>query len=154
MTDISYAGDKLLDSWLNLTSTLWNTRLVSSLTYNEAHVMGLLLRHSTQENPMTATDLIRRTRLLKSQMNKILTALESHGYITRTRAEMDKRMIFIHLTQDGINAYQSEHKNVEAILAQLVERIGCERALFIARELGEITEILDGIVPGEKTVQR
>ena len=150
MIDISYAGDKLLDSLLNLTSTLWNTRLVSSLTYNEAHVMGLLLRHSTEANPMTATDLIRRTRLLKSQMNKILTSLESRGYISRTRAEMDKRMIYILLTQEGVAAYLEEHKNVDAILNQLVTRIGAERALFIARELGEITEILDNIVPTDK----
>jgi len=154
MTEIGYAGDKLLDSWLNLTSTLWNTRLVSSLTYNEAHVMGLLLRHSMQANPMTATDLIRRTRLLKSQMNKILTALEERGYITRTRAELDKRMIFIRLTQEGIDAYQAEHKNVEAILDQLVAKIGSERALFIARELGEITEILDNIVSDDKPALR
>ena len=150
MIDISYAGDKLLDSWLNLTSTLWNTRLVSSLTYNEAHVMGLLLRHSTETNPMTATDLIRRTRLLKSQMNKILTALESRGYITRTRSDLDKRMIFIRLTEEGTQAYLEEHKGVDAILNQLINQIGPERALFIAKELGEITEILDGIVPGEK----
>ena len=150
MIDISYAGDKLLDSWLNLTSTLWNTRLVSSLTYNEAHVMGLLLRHSTEANPMTATDLIRRTRLLKSQMNKILTSLESRGFITRTRAEMDKRMIYILLTEEGVAAYQEEHKNVDTILNQLVTKVGAERALYIAKELSEITEILDGIVPNEK----
>ncbi|MBR4038899.1 MAG: MarR family transcriptional regulator [Clostridia bacterium] len=147
MTDIVYAGDKLLDSWLNLTSTLWNTRLVSSHTYNEAHVMGLLLRHSTQANPMTATDLIRRTRLLKSQMNKILTSLESRGYITRTRAELDKRMIFIRLTEEGEAAYLQEHEGVEAILGQLIDRIGVDRALTVAKELSEITEILDGIVP-------
>lgn len=150
MTDINYAGDKLLDSWLNLTSTLWNTRLVSTLTYNEAHVMGLLLRHSTAENPMTATDLIRRTRLLKSQMNKILTALEARGYITRTRAALDKRMIFIRLTQEGTEAYLQEHKGVEAILNQLVSKIGPERALLVAKELGDITEILDSIVLNEK----
>ena len=154
MTDIGYAGDKLLDSWLNLTSTLWNTRLVTSLTYNEAHVMGLLLRHSTPDNPMTATDLIRRTRLLKSQMNKILTALEGRGYITRARAELDKRMIFIRLTQEGIDAYLTEHTNVDAILNQLVAQIGPERALFVARELSEITTILDGIVSGDQTASR
>ena len=45
MSDINHAGDLLLDAWLNLTSVLWNTRVVNSLTYNEAHVMGLLLRH-------------------------------------------------------------------------------------------------------------
>ena len=99
---------------------------------------------------MTATDLIRRTRLLKSQMNKILTSLESRGFITRTRAEMDKRMIYIHLTQEGIDAYLEEHKSVDAILSQLVTKIGTERALLVARELGEITEILDSIVSGSK----
>ena len=77
-----YAGNKLLDAWLSLTSTLWNTRLVTSMTYNEAHVLGLLLHH--QDRPMTATDLIARTHLLKSQMNKLLTALE--GRHTGARA--------------------------------------------------------------------
>ena len=58
MNDALYAGDKLLDAWLSLTSTLWNTRLVSSMTYNEAHVLGLLLRHEDDPAPMTATVLI------------------------------------------------------------------------------------------------
>ena len=64
MDDALYAGDRLLDAWLNLTSTLWNTRLVSSMTYNEAHVLGLLLRHEDDPAPMTATALIARTHLL------------------------------------------------------------------------------------------
>lgn len=147
MTDIGYAGDKLLDAWLNLTSTLWNTRLVSSLTYNEAHVMGILLRHSTQDNPMTATDLIRRTRLLKSQMNKILTTLEQRGHISRIRSELDKRMIHVRLTPEGKSAYLKEHQGIEAILNQLVSKIGPDRALSVARDLNEIIEVLDGIVP-------
>lgn len=147
MTDRMYAGDKLLDAWLNLTSTLWNTRLVSSMTFNEAHVLGILLRHQTDEEPMTATDLIRRTRLLKSQMNKIITSLEGRGYVSRVRASLDKRMIHIHLTDEGERAYLEQHKAVEDILEQLIERIGAERALLVAAELSEITEILDDIVP-------
>ena len=83
------AQEKLLDAWLSITSTLWNTRIVSSMTYNECHVLGILLRRKGDGQPHTATDLIARTHLLKSQMNKILTALESRGYITRTRAELD-----------------------------------------------------------------
>ena len=147
MTDRMYAGDKLLDAWLNLTSTLWNTRLVSSMTFNEAHVLGILLRHQSDEEPMTATDIIRRTRLLKSQMNKIITSLEGRGYVSRVRASLDKRMIHIHLTAEGERAYLEQHKAVEDILEQLIERIGAERALLVAAELSEITEILDDIVP-------
>lgn len=147
MPDCLYAGDKLLDAWLNLTSTLWNTRLVSAMTYNEAHVLGILLRHSSEAHPMTATDLIRRTRLLKSQMNKVLTTLEGRGYISRIRAELDKRMLHIRLTDEGRAAYLEQHKGIEVILSQLVSRIGTEHALSVARDLAEITEILDDIVP-------
>ena len=147
MTDRIQAGDKLLDAWLNLTSTLWNTRLVTSMTFNEAHVLGILLRHDSDASPMTATDLIRRTRLLKSQMNKILTSLEKQGFISRNRASVDKRMIHIHLTQEGRYAYLNQHKGIEAILAILIERFGEERALSVAEDLREITVILDEIVP-------
>ena len=147
MNDLIYAGDMLLDAWLNLTSTLWNTRLVSSMTFNEAHVLGILLRREADDVPMTATDLIRHTRQLKSQMNKILTTLEGRGYISRVRAERDKRMIHIHLSQEGRQAYCDQHQHVEAILSTLIDRIGADRAQSIARELSEITEILDEIVP-------
>lgn len=152
MTDrIIHAGDTLLDAWLNLSSTLWNTRLVSSLTYNEAHVMGILLRHSTDNQPLTATDLIRRTRLLKSQMNKLLTTLERQGFITRVRANEDKRLIHIHLTPEGEKAYREEHAGVEAILSQLIARIGVDRAHTVAKDLCVITDALDGILPEPNT---
>lgn len=147
MTDIGAAGEQLLDAWLNLTSTLWNTRVVSSLTYNEAHVMGILLRRGAAESPMTATDLIRRTRLLKSQMNKVLTRLEACGFITRARSDQDRRMIHVHLTEEGKTAYLREHKGVEALLRELVDRIGVDRALSVAKDLCGITDVLDAIVP-------
>lgn len=147
MTDIPDAGEQLLDAWLNLTSTLWNTRVVSSLPYNEAHIMGILLRRSEAESPMTATDLIGCTRLLKSQMNKILTRLESRGYITRTRSAQDRRMIHVRLTEAGKTAYLAEHKGVEALLGQLITKIGEARALSVAKDLSEIAAVLDALVP-------
>lgn len=146
MQVISKAGDVLLDAWLKLTSTLWNTRLVNSLTYNEAHVMGLLLRFSTESSPMTATDLIAHTRLLKSQMNKLLTSLEHRGLIVRSRAQTDKRQIHIRLTPEGETAYREEHKGVEAILDKVIERLGTARALEIARDLTDVTAIVDDIL--------
>lgn len=146
MDDLVHAGDELLDAWLRLSSTLWNTRLVKSLTYNETHVMGILFRHA-QEDPMTATDLIRHTRLLKSQMNKLLTTLEDRGFITRCRSEIDKRLIYIHLTHEGRTAYLAEHKGVEAILSALIGRLGTERALCVAKELEEVSSILDELIP-------
>ena len=148
MTDSIHAGDKLLDAWLNLTSTLWNTRLVTSMTFNEAHVLGILLRHDSEESPMTATDLIRRTRLLKSQMNKILTTLESKHFITRERARGDRRMVYIRLAPAGESAYIQEHAHIDTFLHTLIDRIGETKALLVAEHLNEIIGVLGDLLPG------
>lgn len=147
MNYTTYAGDKLLDAWLSLTSILWNSRLVKTLTYNEAHVMGILLRHSSDETPLTATDLIRRTRLLKSQMNKLLTTLEERQLIVRSRAHQDKRLIYIRLTDEGKAAYLQAHEDIEQFLSVLIDRLGADRALAIAGELNDVSAILDELVP-------
>ena len=132
MDDALFAGDRLLDAWLNLTSTLWNTRLVSSMTYNEAHVLGLLLRHEDDLAPMTATALIARTHLLKSQMNRILTTLESKGYVARARAQSDRRLVLIHLTPEG-----------ERIAAGLYERHTLISELFVSLGVSRETAVRD-----------
>ena len=134
-------GDRLLSAWLSLTSTLWNKRLVSDLTYNEAHVMGILLRKKSSGAPCTATMLIQYTRLLKSQMNKLLTTLENKGYITRTRSSEDKRVIFIALTESGEAAYLAEHAHVEAIA-----QIGEEKAQALTQGINETVAALENIL--------
>lgn len=139
-------GDRLLSAWLSLTSTLWNKRLVSDLTYNEAHVMGILLRKKSSGAPCTATMLIQYTRLLKSQMNKLLTTLENKGYITRTRSSEDKRVIFIALTESGEAAYLAEHAHVEAIVNQLIAQIGEDKAQALTQGINETVAALENIL--------
>lgn len=148
MNDAIRAGDRLLDAWLNLTSTLWNTRIVSSMTFNEAHVLGLLLRHRDDPAPMTATALIARTHLLKSQMNKVLTTLESKGYVVRARAQSDRRLVLIRLTPEGEAAYRREHADIETLLTSLVGRIGEAQALSLAAEINGLTDALGDILAG------
>lgn len=138
-------GDRLLDAWLSLTSILWNTRLVSSMTYNECHILGILLRR--KEEPQTATTLIAHTHLLKSQMNKVLTTLEGKGFITRVRAHHDRRMVYVRITSEGEAAYTQEHIHIDAVLQKVIDRIGEEKALTVSAELKQITTVLDEILP-------
>ena len=141
----THAGDALLDAWLNLTSILWNTRIVDSMTYNEAHVLGILHRFP-EDAAATATDLISRTHLLKSQMNKLLTALEAKGFIERTRSEQDKRMINIRITPAGREAYLREHEGVEAILTRLIGVIGEEKACSVAEGISDVAAAMESIL--------
>ena len=118
------------------------------MTFNEAHVLGLLLRHRDDPTPMTATALIARTHLLKSQMNKVLTTLEGKGFIARARAESDRRLVYIRLTPEGEAAYRAEHADIEAQLQQLVGRIGEAQALSLAAQINGLTDALGDILTG------
>lgn len=139
-------GDRLLAAWLSLTSTLWNKRLVSTLTYNEAHVLGILLRAEDTGRACTATTLIAQTRLLKSQMNKVLTTLEGKGFLLRMRSEADKRMILIHLTEAGKAAYLAEHEHIATILNQLIDTLGEDKTRALTDGINEAVSALEHLV--------
>ena len=134
MDSTTNAGERLLSAWLTLSSTLWNERVVTGMTFNEAFVCNLLSHQAAEapEQPLTATDLCERTRLLKSQMNKVLSEMEKKGYIRRLRSEQDKRQIFLSLTDEGKQAYAKEHAGITAILTALVDDLGEEKTLRIA----------------------
>ena len=139
-------GDRLLAAWLSLTSTLWNKRLVSTLTYNEAHVLGILLRAEDTGHTCTATTLIAETRLLKSQMNNVLTTLEGKGFLLRTRSDADKRVILIRLTDAGRAAYLAEHEHIAAILDRLIDALGEDKTRALTDGINEAVSALEHLV--------
>lgn len=144
MDSTIYAGERLLSAWLTLSSTLWNERVVSGMTFNEAFVCNLLSHRAEEapDQPLTATALCERTRLLKSQMNKVLSEMEKKGYIQRLRSTQDKRQIFLHLTDEGKQAYAKEHAGITAILTALVAELGEKRTLQIADAVDDVSHAL------------
>ena len=144
MDSTIYAGERLLSAWLTLSSTLWNERVVSGMTFNEAFVCNLLSHQAEEapDQPLTATALCERTRLLKSQMNKVLSEKEKKGYIQRLRSTQDKRQIFLRLTDEGKQAYAKEHAGITAILTALVAELGEKRTLQIADAVDDVSHAL------------
>ena len=118
--------EHLLNSWLAMSSTIWNERFMHDLTFNEAFICNLLYNNSKSEpdNPLTATDLCRKTNLLKSQMNKILSEMEQKQFISRRRSETDRRRIMIALSASGEAAYLKEHAFIMAFLQSVVSVLG------------------------------
>ena len=63
------------------------------------------------------------------------------------RAQMDKRLIHIRLTEEGKAAYLEAHEDIKQFLSVLIGRLGADHALSIAAELNEVCDILDELVP-------
>ena len=84
-------NEELLESWLQLTGSINNERIVSKMPYNEVLICRILYRNRSRK--ITATDLCEITKMQKSQMNRTLTSMEDKNIITRNRSEDDKRKI-------------------------------------------------------------
>lgn len=138
-------NEALLNSWLRISTSINNPRLVSEMTFNESLVCNILYqqRHNAKTQPITATDLCRKTNMLKSQMNRTLTQLESKGMITRQRSEQDKRQIYITMNLEQCHAYEQQHEQILKILDAVIRRLGKEKAETAIEVFNNISDIAE-----------
>ena len=145
-------NEKLLTAWLSVSSAIHNERIVTILPFNEAHVCNLLYRRRAEQprNYLTATDLCSQTRMLKSQMNKVLSSLEKRGMIERFPANDDRRKAYIRLRDEEISAFEKVHENSIGLVDQFIAAVGRDTAKSLAEELPRAAEAMDGIMAKER----
>ncbi|MBP3567814.1 MAG: MarR family transcriptional regulator [Lachnospiraceae bacterium] len=141
-------NEALLGAWLRLSVSVNNSRMVSELSYNESLICNILYRHTLEypEISLTATDLCNETRILKSQMNRILSQLEQRNLITRIRSEDDKRKVFIRLTSDQSNTYLKQHEQILTLLDAIIEKLGEQQTVEVIRALNGISDAADEVI--------
>jgi len=141
-------NEVLLGAWLKLSTAINNSRLVSEMSYNESLICNILYRSATEfpDKALTATDLCEETKILKSQMNRILTQLEDKKLITRERSKQDKRKVFIQLTTEQSNAYLKQHEQILKLLDSIIEKLGEEQTKEVIRALNGISDIADEVI--------
>ncbi|MBP3579134.1 MAG: MarR family transcriptional regulator [Lachnospiraceae bacterium] len=141
-------NEVLLGAWLKISTAINNSRLVSEMSYNESLICNILYRNATEQpsHALTATDLCAETKILKSQMNRILTQLEDKNLITRERSAQDKRKIFVRLTIEQSNAYLKQHEQILKLLDDIIEKLGEEKTLEIIDTLNGISDVAGEII--------
>ena len=140
--------EDLLSAWLQLSTSINNTRVVSELTYNESLICNILYNNSkhNSDKKLTATDLCATTKMLKSQMNRTLNQLESRNLITKERSSLDKRCIFITMNEAQKSAYETQHKRILQIIDSIVFNIGeaeSRRAVDLFISISKIADSLN-----------
>lgn len=138
-------NEKLLATWLKLSSVVNNERIVSTIPYNEAHVCNLLYRQRMEapETYLTATVLCARTRILKSQMNKVLSSLEKRGMIERFPAPEDHRKAYIRLREENIGQFEAVHARSIQLVDRAIEGLGEAAAIQANELLDRIADYVD-----------
>ena len=140
--------EKLLSSWVRLSTAVVNNRVVTNMSYNESLVCHVLYENTLSEKPkeLTATDLCEKTHILKSQMNRILTSLENKNIITRIRSLKDKRQINIALNMDHAGLFKTQHEHIIKLIETIVDRIGLDTTKDAIRIFDIISDTADDLL--------
>lgn len=122
--------ESILKSWIRMSLSIHDERIVSSLSYNESLIFHLLYERHQQlpTQPMTATELCHVMRMQKSQMNRTLTQMEQKELIVRERSTRDKRQMFVRINFDKIEIYQQQHEQILRIIDELITMVGKDKA--------------------------
>jgi len=132
--------EALLEAWMSMTAVIRGNRLLAGMSMNEMLVCNVLYRQrQTSGGPVTATELCRRTRLLKSQINHILTGMEQRGLIQRVRSSTDRRSVHIQLQEEALPLYEAEHGGVMSIVEAVCAQLGPEDACRLTELLTRAT---------------
>ena len=134
--------EDLLHAWMAMEVCIRGNRLLSDLSMNEMLICNLLHQHP---EGVTATELCRHTKLLKSQMNRILTSMEEQGMIRRERDSRDKRSVWVYLQEAALPRYLREHRQVLGIVGRVCDELGEDEAARLAALMQKAAHIVSNI---------
>lgn len=136
--------EELLYAWMEMSLHIRGNRILTDFSFNEIMICGLLYRR--QQNglsPLTATELGAYTRLLKSQINHILTSMEDRGLIRRERSRQDKRQVYVHLQEEAVPRYLEEHNKVLKIVDSVRLALGDEDTKTLTALMRKATAVVN-----------
>ncbi len=135
--------EELLYAWMQMSVCIRGNRILSALSFNEMMLCGMMhRRQSAGLSPLTATELGERMKLLKSQINHLLTGMEKNGVISRIRSTEDKRVIHVYLTDTGRELYEQEHARVMEIMSLIQRDLGNDDTRRLTELIVRATELV------------
>jgi DNA-binding MarR family transcriptional regulator len=111
-------------------------RLAPSLTEGQLHVLELLL--AQPEVPMKPSDFIAHLETTPAAVTTLLDRMEKNELIERRRDEKDRRIVWIHVTENG-KAECSRGVTVrEHLLNSYLSRISAHNQQLLVYLLGKV----------------
>ncbi|CEG26976.1 MarR family winged helix-turn-helix transcriptional regulator [Bacillus sp. B-jedd] len=109
--------------------TMIKEQIGSDLT-NDQHYM---LRYIRQKGECTSTELADVFEVNKSAITAIVTRLTEKGLVKRTRNEEDRRVVYLTLTEEGIDLFENAEQRIYALVESIITKF----------EPDEITAFID-----------
>ena len=130
--------ERIITAWIKLTGVLKNTRITQDMIYNEAVVMNLVYNRYLEdgEGLVSFKEIVSRTKMLKSLVNRTIDSLVKQGYLEKTDGQ-DKRTTLVRAK--NFDAFLKEHEKTLALVRNIIATIGEEDAETFVRISDKIT---------------
>ena len=109
------------------------------LSINEMHVIEAVC-NCEKEQMNTMKELSKRLMITASSLTISVKCLEQKGYLIRTKAETDKRKVFVSSTQSGKDAYKEHAKFHHALVKSITGELKEEEMITLNLALGRLDE--------------
>ncbi len=140
--------ERVITAWVELTGALKNTRITQGMIYNEAIIMNIVY-HKYMEDGEGLTsfkEIVRRTQMLKSLVNRTIDSLVKKGYLEKVDGK-DKRTTFVKAA--NLDDFLTEHDKTLSLVRGIIETIGTEDAEAFVRVADKISAA-DPLKTGEE----
>lgn len=109
----------------------------TGLTGPQLWVVKLLQLNS----PMKVSELARGMYLHPATMVGLLDRLEVKGLVRRTRSDKDRRVVYIDLTEQGLELVEKSPEVVQSLLVKGLEVLAEQNLKVISEGLGQVVKI-------------
>ena len=133
-------AENLLQAWVTLSGIIKNSRITKGLQYNEAIIMNVIYNRYTEdgEGRVSIKEIIAKTRMLKSLVNRTVNSLIKKGFLQRCESAEDKRVVYVKCVQDKMDTFLKVHGGSVKIANHIIDIIGKEDAEAFIRLVEKI----------------
>ncbi len=136
--------DEFLRSWLKISSTVSNERIVSGMLFKEAQVCNIIYYQDLlkPDKLLSATDLCQATHMHKTLMNRTLKTLEEKEIIEKNHDEKDKRRVIVKKGKKFDEFIEVHHETMEFV-KKISEELGAEELIKATDSFEKVANVVD-----------
>ena len=127
---------KLFKDILEIESKCLITEEFKDISYNDMHIIEAV----GIEEPRNMKTVAKLMSVTTGTLTRAVDGLVEHGYVTRTRSEKDKRVVYLTLTARGKAAYARHKRFHEEMIANAKANLSEEELAILIRSLNQLNE--------------
>lgn len=110
------------------------TEEFKDITNNDMHIIEAI----GIDEPKNMSMVSKKMSVTMGTLTIAVNGLVNKGYVLRTRSDVDKRVVFISLTEKGIKAYEHHAKFHKEMIEQVVKTFDEKEIPLVVESLGNL----------------